>query len=218
MMAIGPAAALGAGSFGLSSLISYGLNSAAASRAHDRQKNMITRMPDYLRAAGINPIYAYSPGAKPPNAAIAQAAPAQMGMGPVAGAKAGAEAIREARTTNAAVRNARLQGDLLDQQRQESITRSVLNASQTTLNGARQVLEQRKTLGQELANQMMGYRRDRDRIRWKADMSPLGQGAIRAGTFSERILKPIQDAATLIPIPGYRPTSARSTDDFDRHF
>ncbi len=42
--------------------ISAGINAAAASKAHDRQKNMMTRGPTYmmqgLRDAGINPILA----------------------------------------------------------------------------------------------------------------------------------------------------------------
>ena len=38
--------------------VQYGFNAMAASKSHDRQKNMITRMPAYLRSAGINPIMA----------------------------------------------------------------------------------------------------------------------------------------------------------------
>ncbi len=46
----------------LNTAISAGINAAAASKAHDRQKNMMTRGPTYimqgLRDAGINPILA----------------------------------------------------------------------------------------------------------------------------------------------------------------
>ena len=47
--------------------VSYGLNAKAASKAHDRSKNMMTRGPTYnmigLKAAGLNPILAATGGA-----------------------------------------------------------------------------------------------------------------------------------------------------------
>lgn len=47
---------------GIGSLIGFGLNAAAASKSWDRQKNLMTRGPSYVRegliAAGINPILA----------------------------------------------------------------------------------------------------------------------------------------------------------------
>lgn len=61
-----PAEAFAASSGPLASLadmgISYGFNAMASSKAHDRQKNMMTRGPGYmmqgLRSAGLNPILA----------------------------------------------------------------------------------------------------------------------------------------------------------------
>lgn len=56
----------------LSQAVGFGFSQMAASKAHDRSKNMITRMPLYLKAAGINPLYAYGGGgAKAPNVPMA---------------------------------------------------------------------------------------------------------------------------------------------------
>lgn len=59
----------------------YGLNAMAASKAWDRQKNLMTRGPGYemqgLRAAGLNPILAATGGWKgASSASVPQAAPA----------------------------------------------------------------------------------------------------------------------------------------------
>lgn len=86
------AAAAGAGIMAgggiLSGLISHGLNAQAASKAHDRSKNMITRKWLYeqiaLKEAGINPgyIFANAKGAAQGGSQRAQmASPAQMGKG-----------------------------------------------------------------------------------------------------------------------------------------
>ncbi len=73
---VGAAGGIAGGLIGTA--ISAGVNAAAASKAHDRQKNMMTRGPSYimqgLRAAGINPILAAGSGGLMGSAAkIAQA-------------------------------------------------------------------------------------------------------------------------------------------------
>ncbi len=71
-MVVSAAAVAGIGAAGgivgglLNTGVSAGINAAAASKAHDRQKNMMTRGPTYimqgLRDAGINPILAAGSG------------------------------------------------------------------------------------------------------------------------------------------------------------
>lgn len=85
--------ALGAVSGGIGQLIGYGLNAMAASKAHDRSKNMITRGPTYAREgllkAGINPILAA--GAIGPGVAKA---PQASGVGSSGGNAAAGAQIR----------------------------------------------------------------------------------------------------------------------------
>jgi hypothetical protein len=63
---------------GATSAINYGFNAMAASKAHDRQKNLMTRGPGYvmtgLRAAGINPLAAFMGKFSPTGGPVPQAA------------------------------------------------------------------------------------------------------------------------------------------------
>lgn len=78
---IGFTALAGTGSDFITQGFGYGLNSLAASKAHDRTKNLMTRGPLYetigLRAAGLNPILAATGGWKGASHAGQMAAPAQ---------------------------------------------------------------------------------------------------------------------------------------------
>lgn len=163
--------------------ISYGLNAAAASKAHDRSKNMITRMPDYLRIAGINPMVAYGGKGGVPNAGVPMAAPAQMGQG----ASSSISTALESKRQHGVLRNIRLQGDLYAQQREESITRAMREAAEVNLTNARTAYELSRAEAAQLELTT-------ERARRSADKSQAGQILNRLGRYGELLLGPVMSA------------------------
>ena len=143
----------------------FGYASAAASKAHDRQKNMITRMPAYLRAAGINPLYAYGGGgAKAPNVPMATA--------PGSNARTGDSLVG-------------LQKRVLESQAEKNdmdAFRAHTDAERIHQDGR---LRKEQRLATQLANRMMAMDLKVRSARSAAEASDVGQALLKYGTYSD---------------------------------